>query len=97
MEILIRTPEKDDYADARHERKPHGHFFIDGVERGVSLQCPHCGGHFLSVKGSGATRGFCTRCAAVTCGNPGCNACVPFEKWLEAVERAATREMRLGV
>ncbi len=69
----------DDYSDAKHERKPHGIIFSNGVEVATTLQCPHCGGHFISRKGSGHRRTFCMKCMAVTCGNRACDPCKPFD------------------
>jgi hypothetical protein len=74
--------------DAKFERKPHGAFIVDGIEVGHTLQCPHCGAQFLSVRGSGARRAYCMNCAAVTCGNPACDACLPWEKQMEKQEKA---------
>lgn len=60
----------------------------DGYVVAETLQCVHCQGHWVPVKGSGALRGFCLKCAGVTCGKPSCESeCVPFGKWLEKVER----------
>ncbi len=56
----------EDFKNAKYERKQHGAFIVDGREVGTTLQCPHCGGHFLSIKGSGIRRTFCLRCMAVT-------------------------------
>lgn len=95
-EIIIVTPERDDYADAQLERKQHGAILLDGKEVASTLRCPHCGGHFISRRGSGIKRGFCTRCKEITCGSPGCRSCKPLEKMLEEIERAATRASRLG-
>lgn len=69
----------DDYSDARFERKPHGVIFLDGREVAHTLQCPHCGGHFVSYRGSGQRRSFCVRCHAVTCGQAACvKVCTPW-------------------
>ena len=68
----------DDYADAKHERQPHGIVFMNGREVATTLQCPHCGGHFISRKGSGHRRTFCIKCMAVTCGKLECDPCKPF-------------------
>lgn len=73
----------DDYSDAQHERKPHGVILVDGKEVASTLQCPHCGGHFISRKGSGHRRTFCLRCQAVTCGNLACDPCRPFAAELQ--------------
>jgi len=77
------------FENAQFERKAHGMFIIGGQEVASTLQCPHCGGHFVSYKGSGHRRTFCTKCMAVTCGNPACDPCRPFEKQLEEIERNA--------
>lgn len=50
-----------------------------------TLQCVHCGGHFVVNPGSGKIRGMCTRCAGPICG-PGCKECVPVETYLEIME-----------
>jgi hypothetical protein len=68
----------DDYSDSKHERHPHGVIIVNGQEVGCTLQCPHCGGHFRSVKGSGHRRTFCLKCQAVTCGSLACDPCRPF-------------------
>jgi len=73
----------------KHVPDPHGAIIVDGHEVANTLQCCHCGCHFVSVKGSGTVRGFCLRCSAVTCGKPECDRCVPFEKQLEIIERKA--------
>lgn len=70
------------------ERNAHGAVIMDGREVGNTLQCPHCGGHFVSRKGSGARRTYCLKCSAVTCGSLACDPCTPFERQLEAAEKA---------
>jgi hypothetical protein len=80
----------DQYRDAQHERNPHGHIFINGQQVADTLQCPHCGGHFVSRKGSGHRRSFCMHCREVTCGAPRCTSeCTPFTM---ALERSFGRE-----
>lgn len=78
-----------DFSDAKWERKPHGSCILDGREVGTTLQCVHCGAHFLSVKGSGIKRGFCTKCMGPTCGKSQCFRCKPYEKQIEEIERKA--------
>jgi hypothetical protein len=68
----------EQYKDAQHERKPHGIIFCNGQEVATTLMCPHCGGHFVSRKGSGHRRTFCMKCMAVTCGHAACDPCKPF-------------------
>lgn len=50
-----------------------------------TLQCVHCGGHWIASPGSGKIRGFCMRCNGPICG-PGCAECVPVEQMLENIE-----------
>jgi hypothetical protein len=78
---------QDEIADARSARNPHGHIIIDGQQVADTLQCCHCGAHFVSVHGSGTQRGFCLRCTQVTCGGKACDPCVPFEKKVDEYER----------
>jgi hypothetical protein len=75
------------FGNAKFEKKPSGAFIVDGVEVAHTMQCCHCGAHFVSIKGSGKIRGFCLKCMKVTCGRPECNICIPFEKKLEAIEQ----------
>lgn len=74
-------------------RKPKGYFYTveaDGkMEEHDTYQCCHCGAHFVIVKGSGKTRGFCLKCMQITCGKLECDVCVPFEKKLEIWEQNA--------
>lgn len=74
----IKELDKQQYGDAKHERNPHGIIYSNGREVATTLQCPHCGGHFISRKGSGHRRTFCMKCMAVTCGAAACDPCVPF-------------------
>lgn len=82
MDLIIpgrdRNPLVDDYSDAKHERHAHGIVIVDGKEVATTLQCPHCGGHFVSRKGSGHRRNWCPCCSAVTCGAFACDPCRPF-------------------
>lgn len=54
---------------------------------GDTLQCVHCGGHWMPVPGSGRRRGWCYRCDGPLCGHDVCFTCIPEEKWLELCER----------
>jgi len=71
-----------------------GHIIIDGIERAMTAQCCHCGGHFVVRKGSKRLRGFCSNCSQVTCGAPGCNPCIPFEKKLDLYEKKRLAVLR---
>lgn len=79
-----------EYDDAQAVRKPGGAILLDGMQVADTVQCVHCGGHFVMRLGSGTVRGWCQRCHGMVCG-PSCAACVPFEKKLDLVERAARR------
>jgi hypothetical protein len=57
-----------------------------GETQRSTLQCCHCGNHFISVRGSGIQRGFCIPCGKVTCGAKRCMAHLPFEKRLDLIE-----------
>ena len=59
-----------------------------------TVQCCHCGGHFISTPGSGKRRGFCCNCAHTTCGRPGCDHCLPHEQWLENMEQGKAADHR---
>jgi hypothetical protein len=76
-----------DIGQRKFERKPDGVILVDGIETAHTKQCCHCGKHFVSVKGSGMIRGFCLRCHKITCGNPNCDPCIPFEEKILAMER----------
>jgi hypothetical protein len=73
--------------EAESIRKPNGAIMIDGMHIADTLQCVHCGMHWIPVKGSGRIRGFCTKCGGPTCGSHECMKCVPFEKKLDLYEK----------
>jgi hypothetical protein len=62
-------------------RRPAGHIIIVGDGPKIeadTLQCVHCGKHWVVVRGSGRRRGFCMRCNGVTCGAHDCETrCEP--------------------
>lgn len=68
----------------------HGGFIEDGRQTASTLMCPHCGAHFVSVRGSGKRRAWCIRCSAVTCGELACDECVPIEARLDHFEGRKT-------
>lgn len=74
---------------SRNSRNVASYSITDGDGRPQEhdyLQCCHCGLHFQVIPGSGTRRGFCMRCAKVTCGAEKCMACVPIEAFLDNVE-----------
>lgn len=48
--------------------------------------CPHCGGHFIVIPGSGKLRHFCQLCNASTCDNAKCFEHSPVMKRIELIE-----------
>ena len=78
---------KSKFDNVKFESKSNGSIIIDGIEVAHTLQCCHCGKHFVSVKGSGMIRGFCMGCMKVTCGSAGCDNCLPYEKRLDLYEK----------
>jgi hypothetical protein len=53
---------------------------------GETLQCVHCGGHWIMEPGSGRERGFCARCMGPVCGMRNCWECIPEEQMLTNIE-----------
>jgi hypothetical protein len=80
-------------------RKPSGYILMDGKEVAHTLQCGHCGAHWVPIKGSGRVRGFCSKCNKVLCGAEKClRYHIPIEVQLDFQDGggrsapAATRE-----
>lgn len=72
--------------------KPSGVLIEQGLDGGGekhqdTVQCSHCGRHWVFKKGSKKKRGFCLLCNGITCGNKRCQKCIPQEKQLEALEK----------
>ena len=66
-------------------RNPHGIVIaadFDGVEtHRDTLQCVHCGGHWMVVVGSRRPHVWCRRCGGWTCSQPRCiTHCYPIAK-----------------
>ena len=93
MRMNIHVPTKDPldpenfYADAASPgNRRHGVILVDGKEYAATIQCRHCGGHFVYRKNRGDW--VCLRCNGLICGNTRCvNECVNFEKRLDDYER----------
>jgi hypothetical protein len=70
--------------------RPHGTLIVTDVDgreyRRDTLRCCHCQKVWVVQPGSGRVRGFCSKCAAPTCGDAACHDCKPWEKQLEAIE-----------
>lgn len=65
--------------------RPSGAILVDGQHVADTVQCVHCGGHFVMQKGSGRIRGWCYNCSGIICG-PSCQTCVPYEKKLDLAD-----------
>jgi hypothetical protein len=50
-----------------------------------TVQCVHCGGHWIPQPGSGRMRGWCQNCNGFVCG-PQCAECVHVEQMLDNIE-----------
>jgi len=74
-----------------------GSIVIGGEEVAMTLQCCHCGGHWIPIRGSGRQRGFCTNCMAPHCGRRECWPCVPAEKKLEKIEKEYNEKVKYEI
>lgn len=59
------------------------------VEEKDTLQCVHCGAHWMVEPGSGIKRGYCLNCNGPHCGSKQCHTCIPLEKFIDTIERKA--------
>lgn len=80
----------DDLSNPLPVRRPSGHILIGGTVVADTLQCVHCGTHWIPQAGSGIERGFCMNCMGPVCGRK-CAACVPMEKRLDIAEKQGHR------
>ena len=60
-----------------------------------TVACVHCHAHWVIEPGSGRERGYCMNCSGPTCGGARCAACIPYEKQIETIERAARMDANL--
>lgn len=67
----------------QYENKPAGGIIINGQEIAHTLQCVHCGIHFVSIRGSGKKRGYCRACNGVLCGSKKCFEHIPYKVKVE--------------
>ena len=58
-----------------------------------TLQCVHCGCHWIPMPGSGRVRGFCMNCSGPICG-PDCAECIPTELMIENMEKGRPLDFR---
>jgi hypothetical protein len=78
--------------------RPNGYMSVTDADGKIieadTLQCVHCGAHWVVKPGSGNVRGYCTRCNGPVCG-PRCAECVPLERRLEMLEDGVYRQPNL--
>lgn len=84
---MILDKNGNPYGDATTVRRPSGYILMDDKEIAQTIQCVHGGEHFISIRGSGKTRGFCLNCSGVTCGSPQHADCLHKEKRLDLYEK----------
>lgn len=78
--------------------RPSGHIITthpdtDRSEQLDTVQCKHCGRHWIWKKGSGNVRGWCFQCNGFFCG-PSCEVCVPQEVLLDNIEQGRDLKYR---
>lgn len=64
-----------------------------GVVESATLQCVHCGTHWLYGSDKTVDRGYCGQCQGPVCGRK-CAKCIPQEQWLENVEKGRDEDFR---
>lgn len=80
-----------EYPHAKAVRRPSGHLLLDGQQVADTVQCCHCGRHWVMLRGVEATLPhYCSRCDALVCDRPACRVCVPAERQLEIREAIGT-------
>jgi|SRR3972149_5074974 len=90
---LRRTGRLNPFVGAKYEHKASGYWIVDGVEVAATIQCCHCGMHYVSIRGSGKTRGFCMGCMRPTCGKKQCDPCLAFEKRVDLLEKGKIKSL----
>lgn len=71
---------------AKLDNRAVGTVLADGQEVGRTMQCCHCGCHWVWVHGSGKTRSWCLSCQGFTCGSERCTRPLPHISWKERLE-----------
>lgn len=83
--LLLSAP-----PEAIPDRLMGGTCMVDGKEIAATIQCVHCGCHWIPVQGSGRRRGFCMICNGPLCGAQRCiETCLPWQKKLDIDENPA--------
>lgn len=64
-----------------------GAVIVGGRHVADTIQCVHCGMHWIPKPGSGTKRGWCPTCKGPCCGKDFCmKDCIPYEARLEIEE-----------
>lgn len=82
------------YADAKFMGKPSGIILVNEYEVASTVQCKHCGGHFVHRRNTGIQRGWCFNCAGSTCGQGKCRECMHFKKKIGLYEKGKLAVLR---
>lgn len=67
-------------------RHGKGALVVNGEHVADTLQCVHCGMHWVPAPGSGTKRGWCSQCKGHLCGKEACFTCLPLEAFIEVQE-----------
>lgn len=67
------------------------------MEEKDTMQCIHCGAHWMVEVGSGIQRGWCTVCNGPHCGQQACCTCLPLEKMMDVIERKSRSDYYMGI
>jgi hypothetical protein len=82
------------YEDVVSSGKPAGTIIIDGHETAETMQCVHCGRHWIRRRNSGKMMGYCMNCGGVFCPDSKCRECLHFKKKLELYEQGKLSELK---
>lgn len=80
--------------EAEVARKPSGAIIIEGQHVCDTTSCAHCGHHWIPIKGSGITRGWCHNCNGPLCGCQECFECMDFRKRMDLYEKQQIKILR---
>jgi hypothetical protein len=86
------------YEDAAWHRKPSGFIYLDDKEVACTMQCAHCGGHFVYRRNT--IHSGCANCRdggrySLLCDNPSCHhLCKFFLQKLDEYEKGTLKVLR---
>jgi hypothetical protein len=68
------------------DKRAVGTILADGVEVARTMQCIHCGFHWIWQPGSGKSRPWCIHCQGFSCGKPECVRPMPHKSFKQKLE-----------